>query len=140
MDDAPDLSDPASVVLWHVTSTEAAEAIAAEGMRPGSYWTCDGTLADYYAECVRDEGAEPVVLQTTLDRLPMSALEPDRPGLQEPITTVLGAEEDVRARYDAALAGSGSPWQASLEALRSLRCACALPPHLLARLPDAPSP
>jgi hypothetical protein len=138
-----DPADPATwaaIALWHVTSADAADAIARDGMRPGSYWTCDDALADYYAGCVRDEGSEPVTLRTTLARIPLSARLADRPGLQEPITSVLGREDDLRARYDETLARTGSAWMASLVALRSLRCADRLPAAVLERLPASPSP
>jgi hypothetical protein len=129
------LADPAAwpdIVLWHVTGAASAETVLREGMRHRSYWSCDGALVDYYADVVRDERATPAFVACRLADIPVEAREADRPGYDEPITGVLGDEDEVRAAYDAHIAAGSPPWAASLLALGSLRCACALPASALA--------
>lgn len=80
--------------LFHVTSRARLPVIAAEGLKPRSYFAADEDLVAYYKETVEDEGGEPVVLAVDLRDLDAAHFEPDFPGIEEPITTVLGMGED----------------------------------------------
>lgn len=103
--------------LYHATALSKLRAILAEGLLPGSYWTSDDDLADYYRSTVEDDGGIPVLLTVELTDLDADALAPDQPSLDEPITTVLGLSEDeVWAQWSR----SDQTWQDSLEIVRSL--------------------
>lgn len=81
-------------VFYHATTAERAEAILADGLKPGSYLTANEALADYYAETVEDEGDEAVILVVFGHALTLDSVEPDHPGLEEPITSTLDLSED----------------------------------------------
>ena len=119
-------------ILLHVTARKHLASIRSEGLRPGAYFTNRGAIAAYYAETVRDEREEPVVIEVNLRKLNARRLAPDNPGLEEPITTVLGMDEDeVWAKW------SEGPRTAlsCLELIGSIRYRSRVPAKLL-RLPD----
>jgi hypothetical protein len=121
-----------SEALFHVTSTKAVANISKEGMRPISYWSNDESLVAYYKETVVDDGDEPVVLVIAIDQLLQSvgemAIEPDYPGIEEPITGAIGKSEmDVLSEWRLSHQG----WRDSLEVVGSLRCRVAIGAELL---------
>lgn len=112
----------------HITALSNLRSIAEGGLRPGVYLSGDEELAAYYRETIEDDGAVPVVLVVSLSQLDSSALEPDYPGIAEPITTVLGLrEEEVHAAW-AMKAGS---WEDSLELVKSVRYRSPIPANSL---------
>lgn len=111
------------IELYHVTSRSKLESIAVDGLRPRSYWASDVDLLNYYRETVSDEGEEPVVLMILLSDMDASQLVPDMPGLDEPITTVLGkSESDISDEWD----NSDKNWQASLNIISSVVCTASI--------------
>lgn len=116
------------MILYHVTSLANLASIAETGLRPLSYWTSNENLAHYYAGTIEDEGGQPVWLTLNLDQLEAYACSPDRPGLEEPITTVLGMTEDeVWEQW----VESGCKWMDSLRIIGSLRYHRVIPAELL---------
>lgn len=110
--------------LFHVTATANLASIAEMGLRPGAYLSGDEALTAYYKETVEEEGAQPALLVVALSDLDSSALEPDYPGIAEPITTVIGlSESEVQDAWSAA-AGS---WEDSLEIVKSVRYRSPIP-------------
>jgi hypothetical protein len=81
-----------------------------------TYWgTAD--IAAYYAETIRDEGKRPVFVIAKICAFDQAQLEPDMPGIEEPLTfTLKMSEEEV---WDAWKATDGS-WQASLNLIGSV--------------------
>src|SRR6185437_2534756 len=79
--------------LYHVTQKSDLPSITSSGVRPFSYW---GTIeiADYFAKVIEDDGGEPVFIRASMSVFTESKLRPDKPGLQEPITTVIGKSEE----------------------------------------------
>jgi hypothetical protein len=114
--------------LYCVTSEDRLDGIKREGLRAGSYWSSNSDLADYYEETVSDEGREPVCLVIDLSELNEAAIVPDYPGLEEPITTVIGlAEKEVQRLWQA----SGQGWRDCLELIGSIRYELPIPANLL---------
>lgn len=114
--------------LFHATAEENLASIRQSGLSPVSYWTACDDIAAYYRETIADEGKTPVLLAIDLSLLDKSVLEPDHPGIDEPITTVLGlSEEEVRQSW----ADSTQDWRASLEVVRSMRYRACIPATLL---------
>ena len=110
--------------LFHVTATANLASIAEVGLLPGAYLSGDEALTAYYKETVEEEGAQPALLVVALSDLDSSALEPDYPGIAEPITTVIGlSESEVQDAWSAA-AGS---WEDSLEIVKSVRYRSPIP-------------
>ncbi len=104
-------------ILYHVTSASNVERIQQEGVRPVSYWSTDD-LVDYYSETIVDEGGQPVVFRISLNDLDPQLIEPDYPGIDEPITTVIGmSEEKVHQVWEA----SSQTWNDSLKLIGSIR-------------------
>lgn len=110
--------------LWHATRRSFLGSIASSGLSSPSYWTMDGAVADYYLQDIEDGGNEGVLLRTTLGDLRRAAeaagasLQPDSPGISEPITTALGVSEDeVWQEWG----GSDRSWEASMRIIGSLR-------------------
>jgi hypothetical protein len=112
--------DPSTeeTILYHATDIAKLNAIALEGMRPRSYWTNDVDVLNYYEETVADEGKKPVALVINIVVLDAEHLQPDLPGVEEPLTFTLGMSEDeVNAAWDA----SDKTWGASLNLIKTLR-------------------
>ncbi len=104
--------------LFHVTAKSRLASIAREGLRAGSYWACSDSLVDYYFEVTEDEGEDAVVLRIDLTDLQQDLLCVDRPGIEEPITTALGLdEEQIAELWD----GCAQGWRDSLEIIQSVR-------------------
>lgn len=119
--------------LYHITSRDNLQGIAKLGMKPNSYWSTDLDLADYYKETVIDEGHKPVILTIQLNDVAGLTLEPDYPGLEEPITTVLHKSEDqVQSEW----ARSAKDWKASIAIINSLRIKDAISPERLYVMDD----
>lgn len=115
-------------LVYHVTTANNLPSVLESGLRARSYWAKDPELTAYYSECVREEGQEPVVLALRLSVLSSFELLPDRPGLEEPITTVVGmGEEEVWEAWEE----TGQTWQDCLELIGSVLCASPLPGDLL---------
>lgn len=107
-------------LLYHVTAAQHLPSLAQEGLKPRSYWASDEALSAYYADCIRDEGHEPVVLTLPLEVLMRFELMPDRPGLEEPISTVVGMDED---EVWEAWEETGQTWKDCLDLIGSVMCA-----------------
>ncbi|AQH05971.1 hypothetical protein A9R05_44265 (plasmid) [Burkholderia sp. KK1] len=104
--------------LFHVTARTKLACIAREGMRRKSYWSESGGLPGYYEEAVEDEGEDPVTLAVFRHALKSQFLEPDYPGIEEPITTVVGkSENEIHNEWSA----SDQKWHDSLTIVGSLR-------------------
>lgn len=86
---------PEVAFAYHATSRDRAEEILRSGLRPGSYLAVREDVANYYLETVEDEGHESVLLRVDLSGTAPSALEPDYPGIEEPLTHTLGVPEGV---------------------------------------------
>lgn len=104
--------------LYHVTARENLAAIAAQGLKPRTYFSSSEELRDYYCSVVEDEGSDPVMLLVDLSEFEPGHCQPDRPGIEEPITIALGKREDeIREAWEA----SAQTWRDSLEIVQSLR-------------------
>lgn len=106
------------VLLYHATDAANLDAIRAEGVRPGSYWSATIEMARYYAEAVSDEGGTPAILAVPLATIRESEISVDMPSIVEPITSVLGRDEKSIAR---AWARSDGSWRESLRIVGSVR-------------------
>lgn len=125
------------VFAYHVTAADGLPGVAQEGLRARSYWAFDEALTQYYAECIREEGQEPVILSLPLEVLVAFDPMPDRPGLQEPITTVVGMdEEEVWDAWEA----TDQTWQACLDLIGSLMCNAPIPATVLQQYNPALQP
>lgn len=112
------------MMLYHITAESSLDSIRERGVRVCSYWSADDNLVDYYTRTIRDEGDTPVVLAVNLDKLDTRHLVPDRPGLQEPITTAPNlSEEEIQEAWK----NSSKDWRASLGIIKSLRVDHAIP-------------
>lgn len=104
------------VLLYHVTPQQNVDAIQRDGVKPVSYWGI-GDLADYYIEAIQDEGHRPAVFAIKLSELDPSLIEPDHPGIAEPITTAIDkSEEDVWEEWEAC----DGTWEDSLNIVGSV--------------------
>lgn len=114
-------SEESTVTLYHATDADALDSIRAEGLRSFSYWTSNDDLAAYYQECLEDEGKNTVLLAIRV-KTPLTApWAPDFPGLEEPISTVIGlSEEEVREEWDPLSKEEETP-QACLDLIGSVR-------------------
>lgn len=122
------LKTPTMTTLYHVTTQESLPAIAQDGLRKLSYWASESAVVDYYCKVVRDDGGTPVVLELPLEVLVAFSPEPDRPGLEEPISCAIGmGEDEVWEAWEA----TKQDWQACLELIGSLRCAAPIPAETL---------
>lgn len=112
--------------LFHVTDESSLDGIARQGLRAKSYWAEHIGVSVYYRECVADEGGNPVVLVADLAQL--GAIEPDWPGIEEPITTALGvAEAELRQAWDV----SSRDAEACLRIFGTTRCVSIVDPSVL---------
>lgn len=116
--------DKARTILFHVTSANRLESIRHEGLNAGAYLTSNPTMADYYAQVIADEGLEPVRIEVILEDLDESMLLPDMPGIEEPITTVVGLNDQA---IWAAWKESAQDWRYCLELIGSIQCAQPIP-------------
>ncbi len=120
--------------LYHTTGADTLEAIATEGLRPGSCWYNSKDLTRYYAETISDKGREPRILSIDIDALKAAckaakvSLLPDFPDLasiEEPITVALGKKEEQIWEEWRATEGT---WVDSLAIVSSLKCPIAIAP------------
>ena len=114
--------------LYHVTTRDNLTAIAQEGLRGRSYWASESAVVDYYQEVVRDEGGSPVVLELPLEAALGFSPEPDRPGLEEPISGAVGMSED---EVWEAWEDTKQDWQPCLDLIGSIRFADPIPAAVL---------
>lgn len=112
-------------LLYHATSKNNIKSISNNGLKAFNYWTDKPELRDYYGETISDEGETPAFLCIELEDLErlaaqsMAKIEPDYPGLEEPISTVIRqAEEKVWAAWRT----SSQDWTSSLAIIGSIRC------------------
>lgn len=105
-------------VLYHGTSSTRVPAILIRGLRAPVY-LASRKIAEYYAgEDAEQEGGTPVVLTVKLADLDVSLLQPDKPGIEEPLTYTLGkTEAQVWRQWKA----SKMDWVASLRIIGSCR-------------------
>lgn len=117
-----------SECLFHVTTRRNLGAIASEGLRAKSYWAEAGDVVGYYEQVVRDEGDESVTLAVRIWDLHETGLAPDKPGIDEPITSAIGkSESEVHALWEA----SRGTWRNSLKIVGSARYDLPVPPAAL---------
>lgn len=120
-------------VFYHATDRKKLLDIAQHGLRQGAYLTSDEKIAAYYADTVADEGGTPVVLTVVMGNLKKSKLLPDKPGIEEPITTLLAEdEEEIMALWEA----SEQTWKDSLTIVKSVRYDAIIPASTLKVLDD----
>lgn len=113
--------------FYHATSAHKAKAILQDGLAPGSFLATDD-LADYYAETVRDEGQDAVILKVDASNLDAFALTPDMPGLEEPISTVIGlSEDDIWEAWEQ----SPRTWRSCFALIGSIQSTKRIPPELI---------
>lgn len=115
-------------LLFHATKRDALSSIAEEGLRELSYWSDNDSVCAYYSETIKEEGDESVILVIDLDALVRlvgnDAIEPDHPGIDEPITGALDKrEEEIWEAWDE----SRQDWRDSLEIIHSLRVRAPIP-------------
>lgn len=116
------------MIAWHVSDTTKLASIMQNGVRGGAYLTTNSDVIAYYLEAVEDEGRAPVLIKMDLSGLPDGSFAPDKPGLDEPITTALGkSEEEIWSEWE----HSDKTWNACLEIIGSFRCMVHVPPHSL---------
>ena len=101
------------IILYHATPVEKLESIRKEGVAPISYWGSIET-AEYYAE-----DTESVIIGVPISAFDHNLLEPDYPGIEEPVTysTIGKPESQVIAEWSAC----EGTWQDSLEIIESVR-------------------
>lgn len=116
------------MILLHVTAAGNINSIIENGLDAGSYLTNSDDIADYYADVIHDEGDEPITLEIDLDTLNKKGLKPDKPGLEEPITSALDMDEDEI--WDEWMA-SKKKWQDSLEIVHSVFYTLPIPSNLI---------
>lgn len=115
------------MILYHATSARNWAEIQECGLLPGAY-LAEEHVAEYYAETVRDEGDDSVILAVDVSGIPDESAAPDRAGLEEPLTYTLGmSEEEVWEMWEER---DGS-WRACLDIIGSMRVMCAVPPELI---------
>lgn len=79
-------------------------------------------------ETIIDEGENPVVLSIQFSKLSAFQLMPDKPGIEEPITTAIGKfEEEIVEEWD----NSDKTWEASLQIISSVMCMNSISPDQL---------
>lgn len=102
--------------LYHATSTKNLENILTEGyITHNSYWANNVELAGYYMETIEDEGEQPVLLLIKTNDT--DVFSPDIPGIEEPITTVVGlSDNEVWESWEE----SSKTWEDSLEIIGSV--------------------
>ncbi len=99
-----------------------------------TYWG-DLNVATYYAEAIADEGHEPVILRAALSAFDHTAMEPDYPGIEEPLVHTLRMnEETVWNRWTK----TDQNWQACLDLIGSVRYRGILTPQDIETVPSGP--
>jgi len=115
---------------YHATSRSNLEGILKEGLRPGSYWATRPEIREYYAETIAGEGEVPVIIRVQVADLEGYGPQPDRPGLQEPISSVIGMNEDqVWTQWEQ----SGKSWRDCDALIGSFYLKEAIPVEVLIR-------
>jgi hypothetical protein len=112
--------------LYHATARSNARSCVEDGVRPVSYWGI-GVLSEYYVGTVEDDGDEGVVLVAHIDEFDENLLEPDYPGIDEPICYALRKSED---QIHSEWAASGKTWRDSLRIIGSVRYRGEIKPKL----------
>ena len=103
------------IELFHGTSAKAWAHIQRRGLC-GRVYLGSRRVATYFAEeAAEDDDSSEVLLAV---RVPTAPLEPDWPGLEEPITYTLQTREEAIA---AAWAASRQTWRDSLRIIESVR-------------------
>jgi hypothetical protein len=113
--------------FYHATSKQKAAAILKEGLNPGSY-LCIGDIADYYLETIEDDGDTPVLLKIDASDLSRFNLVPDMPGLEEPISTVVGLSEE---KIWESWGETDQSWQACFALIGSVKSEDPIPARLI---------
>jgi hypothetical protein len=104
--------------LSHGTSSTDLAAILGNGIPSPSCWGTEA-IALYYADVTAEEdGGQPVVITVPLARFDINKLVPDEATVAEPITTVLGASDDMLYEQWQQCAGS---WRDSLRIYGSVK-------------------
>lgn len=104
-------------LLYHATAVHNVQACLQHGVRPTSYWGV-ADVAAYYAETIEDDGDEPVMLVAHIDDFDEGLLEPDYPGIDEPVTYSLGkSSREVQDEWEEA----EGTWRDSLRIVGSVR-------------------
>jgi hypothetical protein len=113
------ISSGAIAPLFHVTARRHLAAIMGQGLRAPVYLASCRRVVSYYREVVEDDGEAPVVLAINPAGLCEAALEPDWPGLEEPLTFTLGmSEQGIAAAWEAC---ERRDYRASLAVIGSCR-------------------
>lgn len=131
------MSMTSPLTLYHATDMALLDVIAQEGMKPNSYWTSNSELAAYYQDSVEDEGKTCVLLAIQVKGTLGETWIPDYPGLEEPISTVIGMDEEETMRAWGAVPGPGTG-QDSLDLIGSTKCTVAISPHQIFRVELGP--
>ena len=109
------------LVLYHGTSMAHWEDISRRGLCAPNwlYLTDSPAVAEYYAEeATEEDGEDYLFLRVEIPDHLRGALEPDYPGIEEPLTFALRTTESaVRAAWE----GSSQTWEDSLRIIRSAR-------------------
>jgi hypothetical protein len=113
------MTDDFDGYLYRAVEARFVEEILASGVSSerATYWGTH-SIASYYAETIEDEGEEPVIIRAEIEAFNADFLEPDQPGIDEPISFLIGMKE--QAIYDAWIASDGS-WKSSLDLIGSVR-------------------
>jgi len=106
-------------VFYHGTSLRALAEIEKLGrIKPVSYWG-SYEVAAYYAEVTAEEQDDrAVILQYPIAKFLDQYLEPDYPGIEEPITYTIGKKESAVWRE---WKQSDKTWQDSWQIIQSVR-------------------
>ncbi|EPX76750.1 hypothetical protein [Salipiger mucosus] len=121
--------------LYHATPRSKLDEIMETGLRAGTCLAVSD-IAAYYAEDIEDEGEEPVILKIAFEDLDATALAPDMPSIEEPISTVVGSKEDeIWERWD----GSDQDWQDCMQIVGSLVSKVGIPAMVIV-VDEEPAP
>jgi hypothetical protein len=103
--------------LYHTATKTELDGFIRYGVRPGSFW-CNKEMAEYYAEFIRKEGGDPIIVRASISVFTQSMLAPNKAALKEPITKVIGKDvEEVQQEW----AQSEKTWKACLDLVGSVR-------------------
>lgn len=101
-----------------------------------SYWASDEDIHEYYLDTIREDGYEPVSIVIDISAMDSSLIEPDYPGIEEPLTYTLKTSEDtVWEKWE----NSSKTWRDSIEIIGSIRFCGLIHPDLITVL-DKPLP